>query len=152
MKIYSLLFNKNLKLALVGIILIKFSSLSAPTKIEELTAGSDVFSSDPAVSSSIFVGAEREENLNKNLVLKYNVKRCQLWKLVASPTPKSSFYEFFAYENFQDYSTFRRDFSHEKVGRSFKLRLACSWRYEAGHSLATRSSKRELTVVCKAFS
>ena len=38
---------KNRKLALVGIILIKFSSLS----------------SDPAVSSSIFVGAEREENL-----------------------------------------------------------------------------------------
>ena len=31
----------NRKLALVGIILIKFSSLSAPTKIEELTAGSD---------------------------------------------------------------------------------------------------------------
>ena len=29
------------KLALVGIIPIKFSSLSAPTKIEELTAGSD---------------------------------------------------------------------------------------------------------------
>ena len=28
------------KLALVGIFLIKFSSLSAPTKIEELTAGS----------------------------------------------------------------------------------------------------------------
>ena len=64
------------KLALVGIIPIKFSSLSAPTKIEELTAGSDEktqrspagnrtqgLSSDPAVSSSIFVGAEREENL-----------------------------------------------------------------------------------------
>ena len=33
------LFNR--KLALVGIIPIKFSSLSAPTKIEELTAGSD---------------------------------------------------------------------------------------------------------------
>ena len=31
----------NRKLALVGIIPIKFSSLSAPTKIEELTAGSD---------------------------------------------------------------------------------------------------------------
>ena len=79
---------------------IKFSSLSAPTKIEELTAGSDektqrspagnrtqglansgrtrrpwvrfpaglrcVFSSDPAVSSFIFVGAEREENLIRN--------------------------------------------------------------------------------------
>ena len=29
------------KLALVGIIPIKFSTLSAPTKIEELTAGSD---------------------------------------------------------------------------------------------------------------
>ena len=29
------------KLALVGKFLIKFSSLSAPTKIEELTAGSD---------------------------------------------------------------------------------------------------------------
>ena len=59
-----------------------FSS-SAPTKIEDLTAGSDektqrrpwvrfpaglrcVFSSDPAVSSSIFVGAEREENLIRN--------------------------------------------------------------------------------------
>ena len=57
------------------------SSLSAPTKIEELTAGSVrlefatpwvrfpaglrcVFSSDPAVSSSIFVGAEREELIN----------------------------------------------------------------------------------------
>ena len=40
--------------------IIKFSSLSAPTKIEELRC---VFSSDPAVSSSIFVGAEREENL-----------------------------------------------------------------------------------------
>ena len=54
----------NRKLALVGIIPIKFSSLSAPTKIEELTADSRcVFSSDPAVSSSIFVGAEREENL-----------------------------------------------------------------------------------------
>ena len=35
---------------------IKFSSLSAPTKIEELTAGSDE-------KTSIFVGAEREENL-----------------------------------------------------------------------------------------
>ena len=63
----------NRKLALVGIIPIKFSSLSAPTKIEELTAGSDEKTqrspagnrtpSDPAVSSSIFVGAEREENL-----------------------------------------------------------------------------------------
>ena len=31
----------NRKLALVGIIPIKFSTLSAPTKIEELTAGSD---------------------------------------------------------------------------------------------------------------
>ena len=31
----------NRKLALVGIIPIKFSSLSAPTKIEELTVGSD---------------------------------------------------------------------------------------------------------------
>ena len=57
------------------------SSLSAPTKIEELTARSVrrefarpwvrfpaelrcVFSSDPAVSSSIFVGAEREELIN----------------------------------------------------------------------------------------
>ena len=54
------------------------SSLSAPTKIEELTAGSDEKTqrspagnrtqglanscrTDPAVSSSIFVGAEREE-------------------------------------------------------------------------------------------
>ena len=55
--------------------LIKISSLSAPTKIEELKAGSDgkwvrfpaglrcVFPSDPPVSSSIFVGAKREENL-----------------------------------------------------------------------------------------
>ena len=34
---------------------IKFSSLSAPTKIEELTAGSD--------EKTIFVGAEREKNL-----------------------------------------------------------------------------------------
>ena len=51
-------FNRNL--GLVGIIpnQILFSSLSAPTKIERC-----VFSSDPAVSSSIFVGAEREENL-----------------------------------------------------------------------------------------
>ena len=76
---------------LSGSFLIKFSSLSAPTKIEELTAGSDenvaqwleratrirktlgsipggaalffFFSSDPAVSSSIFVGAERVDNL-----------------------------------------------------------------------------------------
>ena len=55
------------------------SSLSAPTKIEELTAGSDeknttqprrdvcfFFSSDPAVSSSIFVGAEREEMIRND--------------------------------------------------------------------------------------
>ena len=67
---------------LSGSFLLKFSSLSAPTKIEELTAGYQtkkhsaappgieprvlrcVFSSDPAVSSSIFVGAEREENLS----------------------------------------------------------------------------------------
>ena len=41
------------KLALVGKFLIKFYSLSAPTK-------NVFFSSDPAVSSSIFVGAERE--------------------------------------------------------------------------------------------
>ena len=69
---------------LSGSFLIKFSSLSATTKIEELTAGSDEKTqrsppgieprvlqilvarsdhtlSDPAVSSSIFVGAEREE-------------------------------------------------------------------------------------------
>ena len=59
---------------LSGSILIIFSSLLAPTKIEELTAGSDdktqlspaVFSSDPAVRSSIFVGAEKEENLIRN--------------------------------------------------------------------------------------
>ena len=61
------------------VLFLKFSSLSAPTKVEELTAGSDekktqrspavpasVFSSDPAVSSSTFVGAEREENLSRN--------------------------------------------------------------------------------------
>ena len=55
---------------LSGSFLIKFSSLSAPTKTEGLTAGSDekkntalCFSSDPAVSSSIFVRAEWEENL-----------------------------------------------------------------------------------------
>ena len=72
---------------LSGSFLIKFSSFSALTKIEELTAGSDektqlVFSSDPAVSSSIcfssdhdpavnssiFVGAEREENLKWNVL------------------------------------------------------------------------------------
>ena len=64
-------FNKNI-LKLIN------SSLSAPTKIEELTAGSDEKTqrspagnrtqglanssrTDPAVSSSIFVGAEREE-------------------------------------------------------------------------------------------
>ena len=49
--------------------LFKFSSLSTPTKIEELTAGSDektTAQSDPAVSSSIFVGVEREENLITN--------------------------------------------------------------------------------------
>ena len=39
---------------------IKSSSLSAATKIEELTAGSD------EKHSSIFVGAEREENLIRN--------------------------------------------------------------------------------------
>ena len=55
--------KKDCKLALVGIIPIKFSSLSAPTRC--------VFSSDPAVSSSIFVGAEREENLIKK-------KDCQM--------------------------------------------------------------------------
>ena len=66
---------------LSGSFLIKFSSLSAPTEIEELTVGSDEknntgqprqesnpgswleFSSDPTVSSSIFVGAVREDNL-----------------------------------------------------------------------------------------
>ena len=37
----------NRKLALVGIIPIKFSSLSAPTKIEELTAGSENDRNDP---------------------------------------------------------------------------------------------------------
>ena len=50
-----------------GSFLIKFSSRLAPTKIEELTAGSGekrrLFSSDPALSSSIFVGAKREETL-----------------------------------------------------------------------------------------
>ena len=58
-------YNQGRKLALVGIILIKFSSLSASTKIEKLPAGSHEKkkTSDPAVSSSIFVGAEREENL-----------------------------------------------------------------------------------------
>ena len=64
--------NSCRKLALVGKFLIKFSSLSAPTKIEEHSAAPPgipaglrcVFSSDPAVVSSIFVGAEREENLN----------------------------------------------------------------------------------------
>ena len=54
-----------------GNVQIKFSSPSAPTKIEELTAGSDEktqrsFSSDPAVSCSIFVRAEGEENLIRN--------------------------------------------------------------------------------------
>ena len=65
---------------LSGSFLTKFSSLSAPTKIEKLTAGPDekkhsaappgieprvlrgcavFFSSDPAVSSSIFVRAEK---------------------------------------------------------------------------------------------
>ena len=39
---------------------IKFSSISAPTKIEELTAGSD------EKTQRIFVGAEREENLIRN--------------------------------------------------------------------------------------
>ena len=39
---------------------IKFSSLSAPTKIEELTAGSD------EKTQRIFVGVEREENLIRN--------------------------------------------------------------------------------------
>ena len=85
---------------LSGSFLIKSSSLSAPTKIEELTAESDkktqrspagnrtqglansslrpwvrfpaglrcVFSSDPAVSSSIFVGAEREEDLTSVII------------------------------------------------------------------------------------
>ena len=47
--------------------LIKFSSLSAPTKVEELTAGSDEKNTaQPRRESnpgSIFVGAEREENL-----------------------------------------------------------------------------------------
>ena len=63
---------------LSGSFLIKFSSLSSPTKIEELTefarpwvrfpAGLRcVFSSDPAVSSSIFVGAETEEKLISGL-------------------------------------------------------------------------------------
>ena len=46
----------NRKLALVGII---------PNQILRC-----VFSSDPAVSSSIFVGAEREENLTNGLVLR----------------------------------------------------------------------------------
>ena len=45
-----------------GSFLIKFSSLSAPTKY---------FSSDPAVSSSIFVEAEREENLINRLFAVY---------------------------------------------------------------------------------
>ena len=65
-KLFFFFFANSLSL---GSYLIKFSSLSPPKKIEELTAGSDergcavFFSSDLAVSSSIFVGAEREENL-----------------------------------------------------------------------------------------
>ena len=75
------------------------SSLSAPTKIEELTAGSEekkntaqprrgaalcfffffFFSSDPAVSSSIFVGAEREE-LIRNDPDKSECTKVQFWK------------------------------------------------------------------------
>ena len=51
--------------------MIKFSSLSAPAKIEELTTGSDEKTQRspavPAVSSSIFVGAKREENLIRNV-------------------------------------------------------------------------------------
>ena len=108
--------SSSVNLLLPGSFLIKFSSLSAPTKIEEPTAGSDekkrkhgaarresnpgsceflwhalttelrshearpwvrfpaglrrVFSSDLAVSPSIFVRAEREENLiNSSSVL-----------------------------------------------------------------------------------
>ena len=84
------------------------SSLSAPTKIEELTAGSDekkfvaqwleratrfrkilgsipggaalcFFSSDPAVSSSIFVGAEREELIrNDPDKSEFTIEVCQV--------------------------------------------------------------------------
>ena len=55
------------KLALIGIIPIQILFFFISDK--ELTAGSNdcavFFSSDPAVSFSIFVGAEREENLTR---------------------------------------------------------------------------------------
>ena len=49
----------------MGPFLIKFSFLSTPTKIEELTAGSDE-KTQCSPSSSIFVGVERKENLIRN--------------------------------------------------------------------------------------
>ena len=58
--------KKNRKLALVGKFLIKFPSLSSQDPGFDSRRGCAVFfSSDAAVSSSIFVGAEREGNLKE---------------------------------------------------------------------------------------
>ena len=112
------------------IVSIKFSSLSAPTKIEELTAGSDektqrspagnrtqglaktrkirktlgfdsrrgcavFFRLNPAVSSSIFVGAEREENLIGMIPTRASLRRLFLFQAPACPPFSSLFSMFF---------------------------------------------------------
>ena len=59
----------NRKLALVGIIPIKFSSLSAPTKIEELAAGSDEKTQRSPAGNCGFVAQwlERATRIRKTL-------------------------------------------------------------------------------------